>query len=127
AGNLYIADLLHYRVRFVAAATGVITTIAGTGQYQFSGDGLATATNIYPVDVAVDGAGNLLIADDNARLRRLNLTTHSLTTVAGNGGNGGLELSGDGGTGPAASGTFSGVAAGPNGVVYVVDREHDIV
>ncbi len=96
AGNLYIADSVGNRIRKVDAA-GVITTVAGDGTEGFSGDGgPATAAQLRdPTGVAVDGAGNLYIADwyDN-RIRKVDYSTGVITTVAGTGMNG---YSGDGG------------------------------
>ena len=73
AGNLYIADTGIRRIRKVDAA-GTITTIAGTGEFVFSGDGgpaIQAALN-RPSGVAVDGAGNLFIADvGNNRIRKV--------------------------------------------------------
>src|SRR5512136_658926 len=72
AGNLYIADYHNHRIRRVTPA-GVISTVAGTGNAGHSGDGgPATAAQLsYPRGVAVDGAGNLLIAaSGNSRIRR---------------------------------------------------------
>ena len=71
AGNLYIADTRNRRIRKVDS-TGTITTIAGTGEYGFNGDGgLAIDAQLSaPYDVAVDGDGNLYIADTgNHRIR----------------------------------------------------------
>src|SRR6185437_29977 len=88
AGNLYIADFSNSRIRKVAAATGIITTVAGTGTYAYSGDGgLATnAGMLSPDDVAIDSAGNLYIADyNNFRVRKVSAGTGIITTVAGNG------------------------------------------
>lgn len=90
AGNLYIADQYNNRVRKVTAATGVITTLAGDGYYGFAGDGAAAfaAQLRYPVAVAVDGAGNVYIADeDNNRVRKVTAATGVITTVAGGGSN----------------------------------------
>ncbi|HUP70393.1 MAG TPA: DUF6531 domain-containing protein [Acidimicrobiales bacterium] len=73
AGNLFIADTRNQRVRKVDTA-GTITTVAGNGNFGFSGDGgPATAASFrYPDDVAIDGAGNVAIADqDNHRVRRV--------------------------------------------------------
>ena len=67
ANNIYIADTHNNRIREVLAATGVISTIAGTGVAGFSGDGgaaLAAQFN-YPTAIAVDSAANLYIADTN--------------------------------------------------------------
>ena len=101
-GNLFIADLYNYRVRRVDASTGIITTFAGSGQSGVSGDGgLATSANISPVGVAIESSGNLLIADaDSKRVRRVNLSTNIVTTVAGNGE---FCFYGDGGPALAAS------------------------
>jgi sugar lactone lactonase YvrE len=88
AGNLYVVDYLHNRVRKVSAATGIITTIAGTGTSSFSGDGgLATAATLNgPRGLAIDAAGNLYIADSgNNRIRKLSLLSGIITTVAGDG------------------------------------------
>ncbi len=65
AGNLYIADSGNNRVRKVEANTGVITTVAGTTSQSISGDGgPATAAGLYgPYTLALDGPGNLYIAD----------------------------------------------------------------
>ena len=47
AGNMYIADTNNHRIRKVAAGSGIITTIAGTGAAGYNGDGPATAANLY--------------------------------------------------------------------------------
>src|SRR5439155_26864799 len=88
AGNLFIADWDNARIRRVDAGTGTITTVAGTGTYGFSGDGgPATAAELgAPTGVALDAAGNLFIADwGNARIRRVDAATATITTVAGSG------------------------------------------
>lgn len=66
AGNLFVADNRHFRVRKIDP-TGIITTIAGTGQPGFSGDGgpATKATLNAPVGLAIDPAGNLFVADTN--------------------------------------------------------------
>ena len=87
AGNVYIADYFNHRVRRVGI-DGVITTVAGTGERGYSGDGgQATAAQLnYPWDVAVDDSGNVFIADtSNSRIRRV-APDGLITTVAGNGG-----------------------------------------
>ena len=97
AGNLFIADRNNSRIRKVDAA-GTITTIAGTGEHGFSGDG-GTAVNARlsgPSGVAVDGAGNLFIADSyNDRIRKVD-AAGTISTVAGTR-EGGFD--GDGGAG----------------------------
>jgi len=84
AGNLYIADASNNRIRKVS--NGIITTVAGSGTYGYSGDnGPATSAQLDgPTGVAVDSAGNLYIADQgNNCIRRV--SNGRITTVAGNG------------------------------------------
>src|SRR5438132_6665762 len=84
SGNLFIADTQNHRVRQVDA-TGVITTVAGNGTLWFSGDGGAatSASLFYPSGVALDGSGNLFIADGgNQRVRRVDAAAGVITTVA---------------------------------------------
>lgn len=93
--NVYIADYYNHVIREVTA--GTITTIAGIpGQAGYSGDGgPATGARLYyPEGVAVDGAGNVYIADStNHRIREVNAATGTISTVAGNGA---CTFSGDG-------------------------------
>jgi sugar lactone lactonase YvrE len=88
AGNLYIVDRLNAVIRRLDAATGVITTIAGTGEPGYSGDGgPGTLAQLHePNDCFLDGRGGLLIADvQDQRIRRLELATGMITTFAGSG------------------------------------------
>ncbi len=101
-GNLFIADTENHRVRRVDAATGVITTTAGTGHGAYGGDGgLATGAQLFrPRGVALDGSGNVFIADAyNHRVRRVDAASRVITTVAGTGE---LGAEGDGGLATAA-------------------------
>jgi DNA-binding beta-propeller fold protein YncE len=88
-GDVFLADTWNNRVRKIDAKTGTITTVAGTGQKGFGGDGgpatKARFGGIYCV--ALDPAGkHLYLADlDNRRIRTVDLTTGIVTTVAGNG------------------------------------------
>lgn len=87
-GHLYIADTMNHRVRRVDAKTGIITTIAGTGQARFSGDGGPAdhAALNEPAALAVDTQGQLYIADQsNNRVRSVDLKTGMIRTVAGTG------------------------------------------
>src|SRR5262249_32747247 len=83
----YIPDGCNYRVRKVTIATGIITTVAGTGVQGFSGDGgPGTAAMIgFPLAVAVDASDNLYIADQDDRRVRKVATDGVITTVAGGG------------------------------------------
>jgi sugar lactone lactonase YvrE len=88
SGNVYIADTGNHRIRKISASAGIITTIAGNGTQGFNGDNLigTSASLALPNGVAVDGQGNVFIADTyNNRVRRLGTTTNRLTTVAGTG------------------------------------------
>jgi sugar lactone lactonase YvrE len=85
AGNLYVAETGNHVVRKVDT-NGNLTTIAGTGTQGFSGDtGPATSATLdSPQGLALDPANNLYIADThNHRIRRLDLTTGLITTIAG--------------------------------------------
>jgi len=86
SGNVYIADRNNNRVRKVTAS-GTISTIAGTGSAGYTADGIAataSALNL-PWGVAVDGSGNVYIADgSNNRVRKVN-TSGIITTIAGGG------------------------------------------
>ena len=85
SGNLYIADTDNHRVRKVDTA-GIMTTVAGTGESRFYGDGRpATSAGLTPSSVYLDSAGNLYIADKGyGRIRKVNLSG-SIVTLAGNG------------------------------------------
>jgi uncharacterized protein (TIGR03437 family) len=87
AGNLYIADFAQHKVRKVAADL-TVTTIAGSGEPGFSGDGgpAQAATLNSPQGVGVDNGGQVYIADTgNNRIRRIGLDG-SIQTIAGAGG-----------------------------------------
>jgi len=88
AGNIYIADMYNNRIRKVDVSTGIITTIAGTGNGGYNGDGiLATTAEIYyPMAVALDTSGNVFIGDySNNRIRKIDVSTGMISTVAGTG------------------------------------------
>lgn len=96
SGDLYIAEKYGHRVRRVSAATGVINTVAGTGEPGFTGDGgLAERARLNnPTGLAFDAGGNLYVADMfNHRIRRIGrdgiIRTIAGTGEAGFGGDGG--------------------------------------
>ncbi|MDO6429221.1 gliding motility-associated C-terminal domain-containing protein [Flavitalea sp. BT771] len=102
AGNMYIADFSNQCVRKVDAVTGDISTIAGSGGNNgFSGDGgpAVSARLNHPLRVCADKNNHLFVIDyENLRVRRVDLATGIITTIAGNGTanyvNGGLAVNG---------------------------------
>lgn len=87
-GNVYIADRNNNKIRKVSPL-GIITTIMGTGESRFNGDqGLAPQTNLHlPFSLALSpDETNLYVVDRNHfRIRKLNLLTQRVETIAGNG------------------------------------------
>jgi sugar lactone lactonase YvrE len=127
-GNLFIADLGNSVIRKVDT-TGTITTYAGIpDQAGYSGDnGAATAALLnLPEAVAVDTLGDLFIADtNNNRIRRVDVNTKIITTVAGNGTQG---YSGDGGLATAAMlGVPDGLAVDNAGNIYIADTVNAVI
>ena len=126
AGNVFIADTANNRVRKVSL-TGVITTVAGNGTAGFAGDnGPAVAAQLsQPTGVAVDGQGNLYIADtSNSRIRRVS-AAGTITTVAGSGTPG---YSGDGG--PALNAQLQNpqsVAIDAQGNLVIADSVNNVI
>lgn len=89
-GNLFVVEMQNHIVRRIDRETGIITTIAGTGEAGFSGDdGPATKAQLrVPHGITLDGTGGLYIADiGNYRIRRVDLETGIITTIAGTGEN----------------------------------------
>lgn len=124
AGNLYISDSDNNCIRRVS--NGIITTVAGSGERGFDGDGgpAINAKLTYPLGIALDSAGNLYIADaSNNRVRKV--SNGIITTIAGTGAAG---FAGDGGLATAAElyGP-TGVVAGQEGKVYVSDTVNERV
>jgi sugar lactone lactonase YvrE len=124
SGNLFIADFENNRIRKVGT-NGIITTVAGNGDYGYSGDGgLATVATLWaPSSVAVDSSGNLFIADyGNYRIRKVG-ADGMITTVAGNGEEG---YSGDGGAATNARlGGYTSVAVDASGNLLIADSVND--
>lgn len=87
-GNLYISDPDNSRIRLVTAATGKITTFAGTGAFGWTGDGgpAVSAELAAPEGMKLDAAGNLFVADPaNYTVRAINLASGVIRTIAGDG------------------------------------------
>ena len=125
SGNLYIADTHNHVIRRVTKIGGLITTVAGTGTADYTGNnGLATSATLQlPYGVASDASGNLYIADSgNHVIRRVTKIGGLITTVAGTGTPG---YTGD--TGLATSATLRfpyGVASDASGNLYIADSEN---
>ena len=121
--NLYIADGLNHRVRMVDS-TGAITTVAGSGDWGFDGDGgpALSARLSIPWGLAVDGYGNLYITnEDDHRVRMVNasgvITTVAGAHEAGFGGDGGLATR-------AKLSAPVGLAMDLRGNLYIADRDN---
>lgn len=121
AGNFYIADTNNYRIRKVDT-NGIITTVAGNGKYEFSGDGgpANKAGLIYPTDINIDLADNLYIID-RWRIRKVD-TNGIITTVVGNGTRG---VSGDGGLAINAQISPNWIASDSVGNLYIVETNYN--
>jgi len=119
--NIYIADGFNQRIRKVNAISGTISTVVGNGMAGYSADGgLADTTRINEVNgMCIDTAGDLYIADFlNYRVRKVNVATKIITTVAGNG------ISGYNGDGIAAISSEINpwsVAISKSGNLYIAD------
>jgi sugar lactone lactonase YvrE len=127
-GDFYIADQGNNEIRMVTAATGVITTYAGTGSPGSSGDGgPATSAQLqHPEAVALASNGDLYIADtQNNVIRRITAGSGIITTVVGTGAPG---SGGDGG--PATLAQLKapeGVAISTTGDIYIADSGNNEV
>ena len=119
-GTVYVADRGNDRVRKIDPA-GIITTLAGTGDWGFRGDGgpASDAGLSSPEGLAVDSAGNVFVADAwNGRVRKIDITG-TISTLAGTG-----KYSEGGDGGPAIQawlGYPAGVAVDASGSVFVAD------
>ena len=110
--------------------TGAVTTVAGTaGSIGYTGDGgLATSAKLYdPYGVAIDTTGNIYIADsDNHVIRKVDVDTNIITTVAGIGGSSGY--SGVGGVATSALLNYPyGIAIDTTGNMYIADSDNHVI
>jgi sugar lactone lactonase YvrE len=122
-GNIFITDSFNDRIRKVDKSTGNISTVAGDGAHEYSGDGgLATNAGLnWPTGIIFDKDGNLFFTDaGNHVVRKIEKTSGLITTVAGNGSNG---FGGD--LGPATNASFTnptGLAFDSLGNLFIADQ-----
>ena len=130
AGNTYIS-VPTFNTVFKVTTGGTLSVYAGTGTSGFSGDGgPATSAQLsFPEGLAIDGNGNLFIADKyNNRIRRVDATTHNITTVAGSEDPFAGNYAGDGG--PATNARLNlprGVAVDSHGNLFIADNGNGVV
>lgn len=116
SGNIYVADEDNNAIRMITPG-GVVTTVAGTGSAGSSDGAAGSATFYYPCGVAVDGSGNVYVADyNNNKIRKI--SNGVVSTFAGSGSAGSTDGTG---TGATFNHPFS-VGVDGSGNVYVTDR-----
>ncbi len=124
AGNIYVADSNNHAIRKITPA-GVVTTLAGLLGSSGNADGTGGAAHFnFPQGVAVDGGGNVYVADSGNNTIRKITRTRSVTTLAGQPGSSGSNN----GTGDAARFNFPvGIAVNGAGTVYVADTNNSTI
>ncbi len=126
AGNLFVADSGNHTIRKVVVATAAVGTLAGAAGQADTTDGVGAAARFfYPTAVAVDGAGDLFVADtENGTLREVVIATGLVTTLAGTAGRqGSVDAVGA----AARFSTMYGVAVDGAGDLFVADTyNHEI-
>ncbi len=127
SGNLFITDTYNHRIRVVRASDGIILTLAGDGTPNFSGDNgssLKAEVNT-PEGVRVYNNTVYFADSGNNRIRKIDLATLTITTVAGNGKN---AYAGDGGKATAASLSLpTSVNFDAAGNMYIADTDNSVV
>jgi streptogramin lyase len=126
SGNVYVADAGNATIRKITAA-GVVTTLAGTAGWYGSADGTGSAAQFYdPSGVAVDGNGNVYVADSLANTIRKITPAGVVTTLAGTA----CLCTGGSADGTGTAALFSGpggVAVDSSGNVYVADTNNHTI
>ncbi len=120
--NLYVADRINHRIRKIDIATSAVTTLAGNGSAGFM-DGVGTGAQVsFPAGVTTDGTYVYVADTSNNRIRRIDIATQTVTTIAGDG------------TGASVDGTGTGAQfSQPAGIamdgtnLYVSDRTGDVI
>ncbi len=126
SGNIYVSDNGNNMIREISASTGNILKIAGTGIGGYSGDGgPAGKAQLSGVSgIAINDSGDIIFADEyNERIRKINHSTNTITTI---GGNGNAGSSGNGGQAIAAELFYPvDVAIDSKGDIYIADMVND--
>ena len=129
-GNLYFSDQNNCVVREIVASSGVINTVAGVaGKCGYNGDGIAaTSARLYfPQGVALDGSGNLYIADiNNSLVRRVDLTSGIITTYAGTPGTAGFPTNNVLATSASLNGPDA-LAVDTGGNLFIADQYDQVI
>jgi DNA-binding beta-propeller fold protein YncE len=124
-GTVYILERQGSTLRAVDPHSGIVTTVAGTGERAYGGDdgpALAASFNA-PKELAIEREGNLLIIDtENHAIRRIDLRTRTVSTIAGS-----SRQGGDGDGGPARAAALDrphGAAVAADGSIYIGDTNN---
>ena len=100
-GDIYVADTHHHRIQKYTASSNLVTTIAGTGEASYNGDGVATSAALFYPSFLTFSSGNVFITDtSNNRVRKVTVSTGIITTIAGTGS---TTFSGDNGAATSAT------------------------
>ena len=124
-GTVYILERQGSTLRAVDPKSGIITTIAGTGERGYGGDDGPAGAAVFdaPKELVIDRDGNLLIVDtENHVIRRIDIRTRTVTAIAGSGRQGG-----DGDGGPARAAALDrphGAAVAADGSIYIGDTNN---
>ena len=123
SGNVFVSDFLNHRIRKISAS-GIVSTVAGTGTAGFANGNYLNARFSYPRGICLDAVGNLYIGDSwNHRIRKID-TARVVSTYAGGGTAGGVGSIGslvDASDTSARFYTPSGLAIDNHGNIYVAD------
>jgi len=120
AGNIFVQDFGNYRIRRIAAATGVINTVVGNGQADYCGENVPARSACigYVRGLDIEASGNVLISDEHGhRVRRISAATGNIVTVMNP-----VQIPGD----PVASQIPVGIDHDPAGNIYVTTQTHRV-
>jgi len=125
-GNLYVADTRNSKIRKIVIATGAVSTLAGSGMSTALDGSAKRASFAQPSDITAVG-DNLYVVDKySQRIRKVEIETGKVTTLAGGGG----DVAGrghDNGKGKAASFTYPSGIAADGGNLYVTDSQSQMI